>query len=328
LNQTLALPSPVELRAFQEPSLKGSLWQLANSLIPYLALWALMIQTVHRSYPLTLLLAVLASGFLVRIFIIFHDCGHGSFFRSRRLSDVVGFFTGLLTLTPYREWWHSHALHHAQTGNLDRRGVGDIWTMTVDEYRNASRWKRLLYFVVREPAFMLTVGPILVFVLQNRFASRASRAPERRGVLLTNLALAAAVTLLCLTIGWKAYLAIHLPIIVVAGAGGIWLFYVQHQFEDTYWNRNHDWDFLDAAFSGSSFYKLPRILQWFSGNIGFHHVHHLSPRIPNYRLESCHRTFPALQRAPRLSLRESLRTARLRLWDAKRRKLVGWCRDA
>jgi omega-6 fatty acid desaturase (delta-12 desaturase) len=321
------MPTPEELRAFQEPSLKGSLWQLANSLVPYLALWALMIQSVHRSYPLTLLLAVLASGFLVRIFIIFHDCGHGSFFRSRRLSDAVGFLTGLLTLTPYREWWHTHALHHAQAGNLDRRGSGDIWTMTVDEYQNASLGRRIRYFLARQPLLMLTVGPILVFVIQNRFASRTSRRAQRRAVVLTNLALAAVVSTLCLTIGWKAYLVIHLPIIVIAGAGGIWLFYVQHQFEHTYWSPDRDWRFLDAALKGSSFYRLPRLLQWFSGNIGFHHVHHLSPKIPNYRLESCHRAFPALQRAPELTLRASLGTGRLHLWDERRQNLVGWRKD-
>lgn len=319
-----ALPTPAELRPYQEPSLRGSLWQLANSLLPYIGLWALMIQTVHRSYPLTLLLALLASGFLVRIFIIFHDCGHGSFFRSRRLSEWVGFFTGLLTMTPHREWWHTHALHHAQTGNLDKRGSGDVWTMTVEEFRTASRWRRLVYFLVRQPVFMLLVGPLLVFVVQNRFPSPSSRRAERRGILLTNLALAAIITTLCLTIGWKAYLAIHLPIVIMAGAGGIWLFYVQHQFEDAYWKRDSGWDFLDAAVSGSSYYRLPRILQWFSGNIGFHHVHHLSPKIPNYRLESCHRAFRAFSRAPQLTLRSSLTSARLRLWDAERRRLVGW----
>jgi omega-6 fatty acid desaturase (delta-12 desaturase) len=318
------IPAPADLRPFQQPSIAGSVWQLVNSLVPFFALWVLMVQTVSVSYPLTLLLALVASGFLVRIFIIFHDCGHGSFFASRRANEWVGFFTGLLTMTPSHEWWHTHALHHAQTGNLDKRGSGDVWTMTVDEFRDASRWKRLGYVLVRQPHFMLTVGPLLVFVFQNRLPSPTSRAKERRSVLVTNIVLAAVILTLCLTIGWKAYLMIHLPIVIMAGAMGIWLFYVQHQFEDAYWDRNGDWDFQEAALMGSSHYRLPRILQWFSGNIGFHHVHHLSPKIPNYRLEACHRAFPAFRRAPMLTLRQSLKSARLRLWDARQRKLVGW----
>lgn len=320
------LPKPTELRDFQAPSVPKAVWQLVNSLVPYFALWAIMIQTVKWSYPLTLALGVVASGFLVRVFIIFHDCGHGSFLPSRRWNEFVGFFTGVLTLTPHREWWHNHSLHHARSGNLDKRGVGDIWTMTVDEFRHASRLKRLGYFLVREPVFMLTVGPLLVFALQHRFPTPASGPAEKRSILLTNLVLAAAITALCLTIGWKAYLMIHLPILIMAGAAGIWLFYVQHQFEDTYWNRDEQWDFAEAAFAGSSFYRLPRVLQWFSGNIGFHHVHHLSPKIPNYRLEACHRKFAALRTAPELGLRASLETAKLRLWDSERRKLVGWPR--
>jgi omega-6 fatty acid desaturase (delta-12 desaturase) len=318
------LPSPADLRPFQEPSIKGSLWQIANSVIPYVALWALMVQTVQFSYLLTLALAVLASGFLVRIFIIFHDCGHGSFFRSRKANEWVGFFTGLLTMTPFREWWHTHALHHAQTGNLDKRGSGDVWTLTVDEFRSASKFKKLLYVLVRQPQFMLIVGPLLLFGFQNRFPSVTSRLRERRGVLWTNLALAVVITTLCITIGWKTYLAIHAPIVIIAGAAGIWLFYVQHQFEDAYWKQDKDWDFADAAVMGSSFYRLPRVLQWFSGNIGFHHVHHLSPKIPNYRLEACHRAFPALAIAPQLSLLQSLKSLHLRLWDPVGRKLVGW----
>jgi omega-6 fatty acid desaturase (delta-12 desaturase) len=321
---TDAIPNPDSLRPWQQPSLWGSVWQLTNSLIPYLGLWVLMVYTVGRSYPLTLLLAVVASGFLVRIFIIFHDCGHGSFFRSRKANEWVGFVTGLLTLTPHREWWHTHALHHAQTGHLDKRGSGDVWTMTMREYREAPLRQRILYRLVREPVFMLTVGPLLVFVFQNRFASQFSREGERRSVLMTNVAIVGLVTLLCLTIGWKAYLAIHLPIIIIAGAAGIWLFYVQHQFEDAYWNADEDWDFHEAALSGSSYYRLPRLLQWFSGNIGFHHVHHLSPRIPNYRLEGCHQAFPVFARSPQLSWRTSLQSLRLRLWDEDRRKMVGW----
>ena len=316
--------TPKALRTYQQPSTKGSLWQLANSVLPYFGLWALMVQTVEFSIPLTFALALVASGFLVRIFIIFHDCGHGSFFRSRRANEWVGFFAGVLTMTPHHQWWHDHALHHAHAGDLEKRGVGDIWTMTVQEYRAAPWYRRLGYVLVRQPVFMLTVGPFLLFGLQYRFPSKAARAKEKRGVLLTNLVLAAAILTLGLTIGWKSYLLIHLPVLLFSGMAGIWLFYVQHQYEDTYWRAHHEHDFVAAALEGSSFYRLPRVLQWFSGNIGFHHVHHLSPRIPNYRLESCHRAFEALRAVRPLTLRASLGTARLRLWCERRRRLVGW----
>ena len=312
------------LKPFQSPSTRRALRQLANSVLPYLALWAVMIRTIEFSYPLTLALAVLAALFLVRVFIIFHDCGHGSFFASRRANEWVGFFTGVLTLTPHQEWWHNHSLHHAHSGNLDKRGAGDIWTLTVEEFRRAHWIKRLGYVLVRQPAFMLTVGPFLVFGLQHRFPTKHSRAREKRSILLTNLVLAVAITALCLTIGWKHYLMIHMPILLVAGAAGIWLFYVQHQYEGTYWDRDRDHDFVRAAIEGSSWYRLPRVLQWFSGNIGFHHVHHLSPRIPNYRLEACHRAFAAFRGVRPLTLRTSLRSLQLRLYNESTRRLVDW----
>jgi omega-6 fatty acid desaturase (delta-12 desaturase) len=312
------------LRPFQVPSRWGSIWQLVNSVVPYFALWAAMIWAIQFSYPLTLLLAVFAAAFLVRIFIIFHDCGHGSFFRSRRANDWVGFFTGLFTMTPHHEWWHNHSIHHANVGNLDKRGVGDIWTMTVAEYRAASKMKRLRYFLVRQPLFMLTVGPLIVFVVLQRFPSQASRARERRSILLANIVLAAVIGALCWAIGWKAFVAIQLPVLLMAGAGGIWLFYVQHQYEGTYWQKTEKCDFLTAAIDGSSFYRLPRVLQWFSGNIGFHHVHHLSPRIPNYKLEKCHNAFARLRQVRPLTLRDSMVSARLRLWDEEKQQLVGF----
>ena len=227
-------------------------------------------------------------------------------------------------MTPHHQWWRNHALHHAHAGNLDQRGTGDVWTLTVQEFREKPWHVRLGYVLVRQPAFMLTVGPFLVFAIQHRFPTKASRAKEKRSILMTNLVLAAAITALCLTIGWKAYLMIHVPILLVAGAGGIWLFYVQHQFEDVYWDRKGSHDFVRAALEGSSFYRLPKVLQWFSGNIGFHHVHHLSPRIPNYRLEACHREFGSFRRVPAMTLRSSLRSLRLRLWDEHERRLVTW----
>jgi omega-6 fatty acid desaturase (delta-12 desaturase) len=310
------------LAAHQRPDLRRSLLQIADSVLPYLALWPVMIWSVGVSYWLTLPLTVIAAGFLVRTFIIFHDCGHGSFFRARWANELVGFITGVLTLTPSHNWWRQHAKHHASSGNLDRRGDGDVWTLTVDEYRQAPRWKRFAYRIVRQPLFMLLVGPIVMFVILARFPARGSRRREKLSVLWTNLALAVIVGGLIWLIGWRAYLAIHLPITIFSGAMGIGLFYVQHQFEGVYWRRKRDWDHVAAAIDGSSYFRLPRVLQWFSGNIGFHHVHHLSARIPNYFLERCHREHDVLRRVPTLDLVGSLKCFRYRLWDEQRGRLV------
>ncbi|MEZ4387153.1 MAG: fatty acid desaturase [Candidatus Krumholzibacteriia bacterium] len=318
------LPAPRELTPYQRPSLRRSLLQLADSVLPYLALWALMIWSLRISPWLTLALTVPTAGFLVRTFIIFHDCGHGSFFRAKWANEVVGFITGVLTLTPAHDWWRQHAKHHATAGNLDRRGDGDVWTLTVEEWRQAPRWKRVAYWCMRQPLFMLTVGPILMFVVLGRFPSRGARRREVLSVLGTNLALVVIVGTLILTLGWRHYLLIHVPVTLLSGAMGIWLFYVQHQFVGVYWQRRGDWNPQVAAVAGSSYFRLPRILQWFSGNIGFHHVHHLSARIPNYYLERCHRDHPVLQKAPTLGLAESVRCFRFRLWDEGRQRLVGF----
>jgi omega-6 fatty acid desaturase (delta-12 desaturase) len=310
----------------RKPVLRRSVWQLVNSLAPYIALWGLMIWTLHISYWITLAIAVVATGFLVRIFIIFHDCGHGSFFKSRRANRLTEFFTGVLTFTPYRQWRHKHALHHASSGDLDRRGPGEIWTLTVQEYLGASRWKRLSYRLVRNPFVLFVVAPVFVFVVQHRFPSRAVGKRERRGVYWTNGALLAIATLMSLTIGIKAYVLIQLPVIMLAATAGVWLFYVQHQFEDVQWKRRDDWDYAEAALRGSSYYELPRILQWFTGNIGFHHIHHLSPAIPNYNLERCHRENPMFQEVNSVTLWSSLKSFSFRLWDEQQEKLIGFGR--
>lgn len=315
---------PRALRSYQSPVLRRSLWQLATSVLPYLGLWALMIWSLQVGYWLTLLLAVPAAGFVMRTFIVFHDCGHGSFFRSRWANEVVGFVCGVLTLTPSHDWWYSHARHHATSGNLDKRGIGDVWTLTVGEYNARSWFGKLFYRVVRNPWFMLTVGPIVMFVVLNRWHTSGARMREKLSVLWCNLALTALVAGLIYLIGWQAYLMIHLPVILLSGAMGILLFYVQHQFEDVYWERQGDWDYATAAVHGSSYFELPRVLQWFSGNIGFHHVHHLSARIPNYYLESCHREHDWLQRAPRLTLKTCFSCLNLRLWDEKGQRLVSF----
>jgi len=324
--QPMTLAWKQAIAEHRKPVLRSSVWQLVNSVIPYLALWGLMIWTLHISYWITLALAVLAAGFLVRIFIIFHDCGHGSFFRTRRANRLTEFVTGVLTFTPYRQWRHKHALHHATSGDLDRRGTGEIWTMTVREYLESSRWKRLSYRLARNPLVLFGLAPFYVFLVQQRFPSRAVGKRERRGVYWTNGALLAIVVLMSLTIGIKAYVLIQLPIITLAAAAGVWLFYVQHQFEDVQWERRADWDYVQAALRGSSFYKLPKVLQWFTGNIGFHHIHHLSPAIPNYNLERCHKETPVFQQVKPVTLWCSLKSLSFRLWDEQRRKLVGYRR--
>ena len=310
----------------RKPVLRSGLWQICNSLIPYLALWGLMVWTLNISYWITLALAVFAAGFLVRIFIIFHDCGHGSFFKSKRANRLTEFVTGVLTFTPYRQWRYEHALHHATSGDLDRRGTGEIWTLTVQEYLEASRWKRFSYRLARNPLVLFGVAPSFVFLVQQRFPSRVAGKRERQGVYWTNAALLAIVVLMSLTIGIKAYLLIQLPVMLLAASAGVWLFYVQHQFEDVQWERREDWDYTEAALRGSSFYKLPKVLQWFTGNIGFHHIHHLSPAIPNYNLERCHNETPMFRQVKPVTLWRSLKALSFRLWDEQRRKLVGYGR--
>ncbi len=310
----------------REPVLRSSIWQLVNSVVPYLALWGLMIWTLSISYWITLALAVVAAGFLVRIFIIFHDCGHGSFFRSRRANRVTEFITGVLTFTPYGQWRHQHAMHHASSGDLDRRGPGEIWTLTVQEYIEASRWKRFSYRLARNPFVLFGVAPLYVFLIHQRFPSHTVGKRERRGVHWANAALLLIVGLMSLTIGIQAYLLIQLPVLAFSAAAGIWLFYVQHQFEDVQWERRPEWDYAEAALHGSSFYKLPKVLQWFTGNIGFHHVHHLSPAIPNYKLERCHEQTPMFRVIKPITLWGSLKSLSFRLWDEQRKELVGYAR--
>ncbi len=309
---------------YQSSSRTRSIWQLVNTLVPYFILWYLAYLSLDVSYLLTLAVSVVAGGFLVRTFIIFHDCGHGSFFSSQNANDIVGLFTGILTFTPYYQWRHSHAIHHASAGDLDRRGVGDVWTATVDEFMAMSRLKRLWYRIYRNPILMFGFGPAVEFLLANRFVTDSDRKRERYSVHITNLALLGIIIAMSQLIGLKAYLLVQLPIILIAGSAGVWLFYVQHQFEDVYWERHDKWDYAMAALKGSSFYKLPKILQWFSGNIGFHHIHHLSPRIPNYKLEQCYKENSLFQQVKPLTLLTSLKSATFRLWDEQNRQLVGY----
>lgn len=314
------------VRKYQQPSLWGSVWQITNTLVPYVALWVAMYfaLSLPHGYWLVVPLAILAGAFLVRAFIIFHDCTHGSFFVSRRANDILGFITGILVFTPYHHWRWEHALHHSTAGDLDRRGIGDVWTLTVREYLEASPWKRFSYRLSRNPFILFVLGPLFLFLIWNRFPTKSAKKRDRTWVHVTNFTLLAVAVALAWIFGFKAWLVIQLTVMIVAATSGVWLFYVQHQFEDVYWDRKEEWDFARAALEGSSFYKLPRILQWFSGNIGYHHIHHLSPRIPNYRLEHAHNAEPLFQTVKPLTLTRSLKSFTFRLWDEGGGKLVSY----
>jgi omega-6 fatty acid desaturase (delta-12 desaturase) len=309
---------------YQVSDKKRSLWQIVNSILPYIILWILMWLSLRISYWLTLALAVFAAGFMIRIFIIHHDSGHGSFFKSRQANRIIGYITGIITLTAFEQWRHDHAVHHATAGNLDRRGVGDVSTWTIEEYQNASTWKRLGYRLMRNPLVLFTIGPPIVFIIGHRFFTKGAGKDEKRSVILTNIILAVLIAIACIAIGWKAFVMVQLPIWWLGTVTGVWLFYVQHQFEGVYWRRHKDWNYLDSSMKGASFYKLPKILNWFTGNIGYHHIHHLSPRIPNYRLAACHDENPILQAVPTLTIQQSLKSLRLRVYDEASQQLVGW----
>lgn len=314
------------ISGYAQPDRRKAIWQLVNTFVPYIALWVLMIYTIRAglSYWLTLPLILLAAALQIRIFIFFHDCGHGSFFASPRANTALGYVTGILTFTPYHDWRRAHAKHHATAGDLDRRGWGDVWTMTVEEYLAAPRAKRLAYRLFRNPLLMFGLGPTLIFLITQRFPHKGAKKREITSVIVTDLALLALVVVASLTIGLRTYLLIQLPILLIAGVCGLWLFYVQHQYEGVYWARHEVWDPIKSALQGSSYYKLPKVLQWFSGNIGLHHIHHLRPRIPNYHLQRCYDAIPAMQEVQPLGFLESLKSLRMNLYDETQKKLVSF----
>jgi omega-6 fatty acid desaturase (delta-12 desaturase) len=283
-----------------------------------------MFLSLDVSYLLTLAITVPTGAFLVRTFIVFHDCAHGSFFRSSRANTWVGRFCGLLVFAPFAAWRHDHAVHHATSGDLDRRGVGDVPTLTVAEYAALPVLKRVGYRLFRDPAVMFALGSIWAMVISPRFISRSARPRLRHSVALTNLVLASAIAGLCLLVGWDDFLLVWAPTALIAGSTGVWLFYVQHQFEDAYWETSGTWSYTDAALRGSSYLRLPQPLQFFTGNIGLHHVHHLSARVPNYNLQRAHDETPIFQSVPTLTFRDGLRAARLKLWDEDIGRLVGF----
>jgi len=312
------------MRPYATPSLRKSIAQLAGSVACYLGLLGLMGYTIYAKLPyvVTFLLTIFASGFLVRIFIIFHDCTHLSYFRSRMLCRVVGHFCGILAFTPYAKWQRSHAIHHGTVGNLDRRGTGDVWTLTLEEYQSKSRFARAFYRFYRHPFFLLIVAPALLFFIQNRLTNRRMGRGDIVSLLVTDMGVFGILAVCWLTLGLKYYLVIFVPTMLIAAILGVWLFYIQHQFPSVYWARTAEWDHYKAALQGSSYYQLPPILRWFSGSIGYHHIHHLNPRIPNYNLKKCYTHIPELQQVVPITLLDSFKLISLRLYDEKNNRLI------
>lgn len=312
--------------SFREPSNVRGATELAVSAAPLAAMWLLMWLTLDVHYALTMLLAVPAAGFLLRLFLIQHDCGHGAFFKGRRANDWVGRCIGVLTLSPYDFWRKTHAMHHAGTGNLDRRGIGDVDTLTVREFADLGWWGRAKYRLYRHPAVLFGVGPAYLFFLRYRLPLGLMRDGWRpwASTMGTNLSIAALATGLILLVGIKPFLLIQLPITLIAATIGTWLFYVQHQFEETYWRGSKGWGFHEAALYGSSHYAMPAVLRWFTANIGIHHIHHLCSGIPFYRLPKVLRARPELATINRLTIRQSLRSVKLVLWDEQANRLVSF----
>lgn len=312
------------IEKYLKPSLGRSIWQITNTFIPYVGLWILIVYSLSVSYWLTAFLILLAAGFLVRLFIIFHDCGHGSYFKSQKVNRLVGMFLGILAFTPYDKWHNQHMRHHGTVGNLDKRGVGDVWTMTKEEYLASDKWNRIKYRIYRNPLVMFGIGSLYVFLIQNRLTKKEMIRKEKLNIYFTNIVLLVIFTGMSFAIGFGTYVIIQLSIIYIAAISGLWLFYLQHQYEDVSWFRTKDWNYRTVAMEGSSFVKFPKLLQWFSGNIGFHHIHHLNARIPNYYLNKCYRENKIFKEVKPVTFLLALRSLRLRLWDEQIQKMVSF----
>jgi omega-6 fatty acid desaturase (delta-12 desaturase) len=312
------------LAPYARPSVARSVLDLLTSVVPYFALCVVMYQLLDVSYWLALAVAIPASGFLLRTYILFHDCAHGSFLPSKRGNEMLGSVLAVIVYTPFAAWRHSHAVHHATAGDLDRRGTGDVMTWTVDEYRSKPLKSRIGYRLFRNPLVMMGLGPIYSMLIMPRFPKKDMRPRIRRSVLRTNLALLVIVGAFVYAIGLGPFLLVQLPVVILAGSAGVFLFYVQHQFEDVYWESTDRWSYDTAALEGSSYLRLPQPLQFFTGNIGLHHVHHLSARIPNYNLQRAHDDNPVFQSVPTLSFWDGVKCTRLKLWDEQGNRLIGW----
>ncbi len=311
-----------DVAPYAKAEIKRSVMQLINTLVPLFILWSLGFYLMQFSPWLSVLSSVFAAGFVVRTFIIFHDCTHGSFFKNKKANAIVGFITGVLTSFPYEKWKREHTIHHATSSNLDKRGIGDIDMLTVEEYVEKSKLGRLGYRLYRNPLVMFGLGPLYMVLVLNRFNRSDAKKKERINTHLTTIVLLTICAVLIYVFGWMAFLIVYGVTLFIAGSLGIWLFYIQHTYEDSYFEYEEDWDYVKAAVEGSSFYKLPKILQWITGNIGYHHVHHLSPRIPNYHLEEAHENVKPLQRATTIDIKTSLESIRYKLYDSDRKRFV------
>ena len=312
------------LDPYAKPHVGRSLLDIATSVVPYLATFALAYLALDVSYWLVLGLSVLGAGFLLRTYILFHDCTHGSFWPTKRGNTWLGIFFGMLVYSTYHAWRHDHAMHHATAGDLDRRGKGDVPVLTVDEYNAMTRRGRLGYRLFRNQLVMFGLGPIWALVINPRLVKKSMRPRIKRSVHATNLGLVVVLGAVVWLLGWKEFLLVQAPMAWLAGAAGVFMFYVQHQYEDVYWERGGNWSYADAALRGSSYLKLPKVLQFFTGNIGLHHVHHLSARVPNYNLQAAHDNIPVFHDVPQLSLMDGVRATRLKLYDEERGRMVGW----
>lgn len=316
------------IRPYIEPSYTRAIFQILNTLIPYLGLITIMYFMIYYNvnYIFVLLIAILPALFLVRVFIFFHDCSHSSYVKSKRAMNILGTVFGILVFTSFKRWKKEHNYHHRTVGNIDKRGVGDVWTMTVDEYNESSTLKKLGYRLYRNPFVLFIVGPFYVFVISERFPRNLKTGGEWINYLITNIGILAIIMAVTFTVGFKYYLLIQLPIIFIAASLGVWLFYVQHQYEDVYWENSLKWSITDAALKGSSVYKLPRILNWFTGSIGYHNIHHLNARVPNYRLKKLFKSTSAFSESKQIKLFESLKLVKLFLYDVKSKKLISYHR--
>ncbi len=325
-----AAPSPdrpywrESVEPYERPSLRGILSDLATSVLAYLVLTVAMYACLGISVWITLALTIPAAGFLLRTFIVFHDCTHGSFMPTRRGNTWLGRFTGFLVFQPFSNWRHNHAVHHGTAGDLDRRGTGDVPTLTLDEYLESSWKKRLGYRLFRNPLVMFGIGPVWSLMIGPRIWSKRQRPRQRHSVIITNLVLAVVIGAIWWLVGVDAWLIVQMPTAILAGTAGVFLFYVQHQFEDVYWESSEGWDYADAALQGSSYLKLPKILQFFSGNIGLHHVHHLSARVPNYNLQRAHDENEIFKDVPVLSVADAFRSVQLKVIDRSSGRLLTW----
>ncbi|WP_040229023.1 fatty acid desaturase [Bhargavaea cecembensis] len=310
------------VKPYEQSDRRASIVQILNTFPPFFLLWGIALAAYSVSPWISAGVAVIAAGFLVRIFIIFHDCTHGSFFKKKKANDMLGTITGIMTLFPYEKWKREHSIHHATSGNLDKRGTGDIWVMTVQEFNEATPMQRLGYRLYRNPVVMFGFGPLYLLLVSGRFNRKDAKQKERLNTWFINAAVVVIYAAMILLVGWLPFLIIQGTILFVAGCLGIWLFYVQHQFEDSYFEDESEWNYVKAAVDGSSYYQLPRLLQWVTGNIGYHHVHHLAPRVPNYKLEQAHESVPPLQKATTITLRTSLESLRFKLFDEANKRFI------